>query len=82
MRYASVYPLLTARAVARPFTYEVDDGVEVGSIVAMRFGGRRTRGVVVGFEPSPPEGVSAVPVESVVGQVAAPLVELVLWLAD
>jgi hypothetical protein len=25
---ASVYPLVTARALARPFTYEVDDDVE------------------------------------------------------
>ena len=33
MAFASVYPLVTARAVARPFTYEVPDDVTVGAIV-------------------------------------------------
>ena len=32
MRYAAVYPLVTARAVAREFTYAVDDDVPVGAI--------------------------------------------------
>ena len=31
-RFASVYPLVTARALARPFTY-LADGVEKGSVV-------------------------------------------------
>jgi len=42
---ASVYPLVTTRALARPFTYEVDDGVRRGAVVEVRLGGARTRGV-------------------------------------
>ncbi len=80
--YASVYPLLTARAVARAFTYEVEDGVGVGAIVAIRFAGRKARGVVVALEPEAPEGITVAPVERVVGQVPPSLVELALWLAD
>ena len=47
MPYASVYPLVTARAVARAFTYEVPEGVEVGAIVRVPFGRARARGIVV-----------------------------------
>ena len=47
MPFASVYPLVTARAVAREFTYEVEDGVEVGAIVRIPFGRSRARGIVV-----------------------------------
>ena len=39
-RYASVYPLVTARALARPFTYEVPDDARVGAVVEVRFGNR------------------------------------------
>jgi len=80
--YASVYPLVTARSLARPFTYEVEPEVGPGAIVSMPFGRRRTRGVVVALEDSAPDGVDPVAVEKVVGQVPAPLVELALWLAD
>jgi primosomal protein N' (replication factor Y) len=80
--FASVYPLVTARAVARAFTYEVEDDVGVGAIVAIRFGGRKARGVVVGLEPKAPEGITVAPVDGVVGQVPPSLVELALWLAD
>jgi primosomal protein N' (replication factor Y) len=80
--YASIYPLVNARAVARAFTYEVEDGVGEGAIVTMPFGRRRARGIVVGLEDRPPEGIEAVPVDRVVGQVAPALVELALWLAD
>jgi primosomal protein N' (replication factor Y) len=79
--FASVYPLVTARAVARPFTYEVPDGVGPGAVVQVRFGNARRRGVVVGLTAAPPEGVEAAPIEKVVDEVPAPLVELALWLA-
>jgi primosomal protein N' (replication factor Y) len=79
--YASVYPLVSARALARPFTYEVDDGIGPGAIVSIRFGRRRARGIVVGLEPAPPEGVVPISVDGVVGEVAPSLVELALWLA-
>jgi hypothetical protein len=37
-RLASVYPLVTARALAREFTYEVPDDVGPGAVVEVRFG--------------------------------------------
>jgi primosomal protein N' (replication factor Y) len=73
---------VTARAVARPFTYEVEDGVGVGAIVRIPFGRSRARGIVVGLEDAAPDGVDVRPVESVIGEVPPPLVELALWLAD
>jgi primosomal protein N' (replication factor Y) (superfamily II helicase) len=79
--FASVYPLVTARAVSRPFTYEVGDEVGPGAIVAMPFGRRRARGVVVALEDGAPEGIDPVAIERVVGQVPAPLLELALWIA-
>ena len=82
MPYASVYPLVSARAVARPFTYEVPDGVEKGAVVAVRFGRARRRGVVVGIDRAPPPGIDAAPVERVHERIPAPLIDLALWLAD
>jgi len=82
LAYASVYPLVTARAVARAFTYEVPDDVGVGAIVRIPFGRSRARGIVTELVAAAPEGVEARPIESVVGQVSPALVELALWLAD
>jgi primosomal protein N' (replication factor Y) (superfamily II helicase) len=80
--YASVYPLVTARAVAREFTYEVPDEVQVGAIVKVPFGRSRARGIVTALVDAPPEGVEARPIDGVVGEIPATLVELALWLAD
>jgi primosomal protein N' (replication factor Y) (superfamily II helicase) len=80
--YASVYPLVTARALARPFTYEVEEGVGKGAIVAIPFGRRRARGIVVSVDPAPTEGIEAVPIDGVLGQLPPALVDLALWLAD
>jgi primosomal protein N' (replication factor Y) len=80
--YASVYPLVTTRAVARPFTYEVPPDVGKGAVVSMRFHGARRRGVVVGLEERPPEGIKAAAVGDVVDALPEPLVDLALWLAD
>ena len=82
MGLASVYPLVTARAVARPFTYEVPDGVGVWAIVRIPFGRSRARGVVVALEDGAPEGVEVRPVDAVLGAIPPPLVALALWLAD
>ncbi|HEX3807218.1 MAG TPA: primosomal protein N' [Gaiellaceae bacterium] len=82
MAYASVYPLVTARAVARAFTYEVPDDVGVGAIVRVPFGRSRARGIVTELVASSPEGIDARPIESVIGQIPPTLVELALWLAD
>ncbi|HET9323858.1 MAG TPA: primosomal protein N' [Gaiellaceae bacterium] len=81
-RYASVYPLVSSRALARPFTYEVPPAVGKGSVVSLRFGGAQRRGVVVGLEHGPPEGVTAAPVGDVVDELPETLVDLALWLAD
>jgi primosomal protein N' (replication factor Y) (superfamily II helicase) len=80
--YASVYPLVTARAVAREFTYEVDDAVGIGSIVRIPFGRSRARGIVVERVEEPPSGVEARPVEAILGEIPPALVRLALWLAD
>ena len=82
MPYASVYPLVTARAVAREFTYEVPEDVAVGAIVRVPFGRSRARGIVVSLHESAPDGVDARPIESVTGEIPATLVELALWIAD
>ena len=82
MPLASVYPLVTARALARLFTYEVDDDVEPGSVVEVALHGARRRGVVVSLdEEAPPAGEPA-RAGPVVDRLPAPLVELALWLAD
>jgi primosomal protein N' (replication factor Y) len=81
-RYASVYPLVTARALAREFTYEVPDGVRPGAVVEVTFGNARRRGVVTGVDVAPPAGVTAVPVERVLEELPAHLVELALWLGE
>jgi primosomal protein N' (replication factor Y) len=80
--YASVYPLVSSRAVARPFTYEVPPDVGKGSVVSLRFSGARRRGVVVGLEKRPPHGIEAAAIGDVVDALPEPLVDLALWLAD
>ena len=82
MRYASVYPLLTTRALARPFTYAVGAEVERGSVLQVRFGGGRQRGVVVDVADDPPPGIEAAEAERVIETLPPALVDLALWLAD
>jgi primosomal protein N' (replication factor Y) (superfamily II helicase) len=79
---ASVYPLVTTRVLARPFTYEVAEGVGKGAVVSMPLGRSKVRGVVVGEETEAPEGVRAVPVTGVVDAVPPALVDLALWVAE
>jgi primosomal protein N' (replication factor Y) len=80
-RFASVYPLVNARALARPFTY-LADGLEKGSVVSVPFGRAHRRGVVVGLEDEVPPEVEPVAVERVLGAISPALVDLALWLAD
>jgi len=82
VRYASVLPLVTTRALARAFTYAVDDGIERGAIVSVPLGRGRARGIVVAVDDAPPDGIEIRPVDAVVGAVEQPLLELALWLAD
>src|SRR5260370_32728421 len=81
-RYASVYPLVTARALARPFTYEVPEDAEKGAVVEVKFGNARRRGVVTETGVALPDGVAASPVERVAETLPPALVDLALWLAD
>ena len=81
-RFASVYPLVSARAVARPFTYEVPDEVEKGAVVEVRFGNARRRGVVTEIGVAPPDGVEAAPIGRIAERLPPALVDLALWLAD
>jgi primosomal protein N' (replication factor Y) len=81
-RLASVYPLVTARALAREFTYSVPDEVEPGAVVEVRFGNARRRGVVTAVDVELPAGVEASPVERVVEELPGRLLELALWVAD
>src|SRR5918992_186288 len=80
VRFASVYPLVPARALARPFTY-LADGLEKGSVVSVPFGRGRQRGVVVELADEAPPDVEPVAVERVLGAVSPALVDLALWLA-
>jgi primosomal protein N' (replication factor Y) len=79
---AEIYPLVTARALARPFTYNVPVEVERGAVVSVGLGGRRVRGIVVDTGVSAPAGVEIAEAGPVVDRVPPALVELALWLAD
>jgi primosomal protein N' (replication factor Y) (superfamily II helicase) len=81
-RYATVYPLVTTRALARPFTYELTDGAAKGAVVSVPLGRSRRRGVVVDVVEEPPEGIEPVPISSVVDELPPVLVDLALWVAD
>jgi primosomal protein N' (replication factor Y) (superfamily II helicase) len=80
--YASVYPLVSARAVARPFTYEVPEGVGKGAVVSVPFGRSKVRGIVVALEDVAPAGIEIAPIGRVLDEVPPALVELALWIAE
>jgi primosomal protein N' (replication factor Y) (superfamily II helicase) len=79
---AEIYPLVTARALARPFTYRVSGAVTQGDVVAIQLGARKLRGVVIATGVAAPSGVAIADAGEVVDRVPAPLVELALWLAE
>ena len=81
-RLASVFPLVSARALARVFTYEVPDAVGKGAVVEIRFANARRRGVVVDADVEAPEGVEPAAIERVLEELPPALVDLALWLAD
>ncbi|MEJ7718432.1 MAG: primosomal protein N' [Thermoleophilaceae bacterium] len=84
---ARVEPLTTARALRGPFDYRVPagmEGVEVGSVLLVPFGPRRTLGVVVELAETTeiaPERL-AEPVAALEQDVPAELVRLGLWVAE
>ncbi len=81
-RLASVYPIVSARSLARPFTYEIADEVGKGAVLAIRFGNARRRGVVVDADAEAPPDVEPVAAEGVLETLPPALVDLALWLAD
>jgi primosomal protein N' (replication factor Y) (superfamily II helicase) len=81
-RLASVYPIVNARALARPFTYEIADEVQKGAVLAIRFGNARRRGVVVATDAEAPPDVEPVAAERVLETLPPLLVDLALWVAD
>jgi primosomal protein N' (replication factor Y) (superfamily II helicase) len=81
-RLASVYPIVSARSLARPFTYEIGDEVEKGAVLAIPFGNSRRRGVVVDADAEAPPDVEPVAAERVLETLPPVLVDLALWLAD
>src|SRR3954471_23062670 len=81
-RYATVYPLVTTRALARPFTYELADGAAKGAVVSVPLGRSRRRGVVVELVDEAPAGIEPLPIEAVVDELLPALVDLALWVAD
>jgi primosomal protein N' (replication factor Y) (superfamily II helicase) len=80
-RYATVYPLVTTRALARPFTYELTDGAAKGAVVSVPLGRSRRRGVVVDLVDEAPAGVAPVPIDAVLDELPPALVDLALWVA-
>ncbi|HJS49296.1 MAG TPA: primosomal protein N', partial [Gaiellaceae bacterium] len=82
MPLAEIYPLVTARALARPFTYNVPGEVQRGAVVSVGLGGRRVRGIVVDTGVEAPAGVEIADAGPVVDRIPSTLVELALWLAD
>jgi primosomal protein N' (replication factor Y) len=82
VRYAEIFPLVTARALARPFTYCVAEGAERGHVLSIPLGARRVRGVVVALDVEPPAGVEIADAGAVVDTIPPSLVDLALWIAD
>jgi primosomal protein N' (replication factor Y) len=84
---ARVQPLTRTRAVRGPFDYRLradQDAVEVGSLLRVPFGGRRSLGVVVALAESselPPERL-AEPEAVLASGVPAELVGLAEWMAE
>jgi primosomal protein N' (replication factor Y) (superfamily II helicase) len=84
---AKVEPLTTARALRGPFDYRVPprlEGLEVGSMLVVPFGGRRLLGVVVELASDSdvaPERLVE-PISALESGVPPRLVRLGLWVAD
>ncbi len=74
-------PLVSARALARPFTYLAEE-LEKGAVVSVPFGRAHRRGVVVALGDDAPPDVEPVAVDRVLGAVSPALVDLALWLAE
>jgi primosomal protein N' (replication factor Y) len=77
-----VYPLVSTRTLARPFTYEVPESTPKGAVVSVRLGRSSTRGVVTDVGVGAPPGIVPAPVGRLLDAIPPQLVDLALWLAD
>src|SRR5207247_6113471 len=73
---------VSARSLARPFTYEVGEEVGKGAVLSVQFGAARRRGVVVGLEDAPPGGIEPIAAGKLLDELPPALVDLALWTAD
>jgi primosomal protein N' (replication factor Y) len=80
---AKVEPITTARALRGPFDYLCPDGVGVGAVLVVPFGGRDVVGVVVGLADGSdlPDERLAAPRRVLDHDLPAELVELARWMA-
>jgi primosomal protein N' (replication factor Y) len=79
---ASVFPLVSTRTLARPFTYDVPADARRGTVLEVGFGRSRTRGVVTELGVEAPAGVEVRPAGRILDELPEPLVDLALWVAD
>ena len=82
MPLAEIYPLVTARALARPFTYRVSEEAARGDVLSIPLGARRLRGIVVETNVGAPDGVELADAGDRLDRVPGALVELALWMAE
>ncbi|HEV2821304.1 MAG TPA: primosomal protein N' [Solirubrobacteraceae bacterium] len=80
---AKVEPLTTARALRGPFDYLRPDGVQIGALLRVPFGGREVDGVVVGLAAHSelPTERLVVPLRVLDRSLPADLVDLAGWMA-
>jgi primosomal protein N' (replication factor Y) (superfamily II helicase) len=82
---ARVHPLVTARAVDRPFDYDIPEAlagrVAAGSIVRVALGAREVDGVVESLG-EPGGDAELKPLIDVTGRVPPALLELAAWIAE
>ena len=80
-KVAQVEPITTARALRGPFDYTCPDGVDVGSVLGVRFGKRELVAVVTALKDSS-EHELLDPIEVFAASLPADLVALAPWIAD
>ena len=79
---ASVYPLVTTRVLARPFTYEVEEGWGRGPSSRCRSAARRCAGSSSGTRLRRRTASARCRSRGVVDEVPPALVDLALWVAE
>ena len=80
-KVAQVEPITTARVLRGPFDYACPEGVAVGSVLRVPFGGRDLLAVVTALKDSSEHELSE-PKEVLAASLPADLVALAPWLAE